>query len=100
MIVTKHAKTRIKSRIGISKKLANKQWKFAIKRGYKSHQTRGHLKKLIDHKSMNGPYPQGCLYYNGHLFIYNAKQMKVITVIPVPGNIMNNINDYLIKKDQ
>jgi len=85
---TRHSKERVKNRMGISGKGTERQLVLAKERGVGHEKMKGQLKKWADSvvfKTSKRPY---VLAYNGHLFLVDQKMDKLITVLPIPNNIM------------
>lgn len=96
--VTKHAEERGKSRLGLNKKAVLRQAQLAYKRGYHHSQTKGNLKKWIDKEATKiGSFASDYIIYNSHLFIFRncGEDKALITMIPVPSNLLGKINNYI-----
>ena len=95
--ITKHAGKRVKERTGVGKsedkiqRLAEK----ALERGYTHAQTKGNLRKILDKHFLSHKTANNMRVYGGNLYIFRNRTL--ITVIPLPSNIINHINDYIIK---
>ena len=93
--VSKHAAERIKERPG--KKLKPERFaKMAVERGLAHGELKGNLRRWVD--SMVLPYRKKSrpYIYNGHLCVF-SRDLHLITVIPVPGNL-NALTARLIQQ--
>lgn len=98
VIITKHAEKRAKERIGLNKKAVQRQGELALEKGVCHNKTKGNLKKWIDKEATKiGSFASDYILYNSHLFIFrNCGEDKVlITMIPVPSNLMSKIKSYI-----
>lgn len=94
--VTRHGEKRIRERIGVSKKGAERQAEMALERGLSHGQMKGSLHKWVTSVAMK-EYRRGQYYiYNNKLFIY--KSSLLITVIPVPSNLHKSVAEQNKKK--
>ncbi len=95
--VTRHGEQRIRERIGVSKKGAERQSELALERGISHGEMKGRLHKWVTSVAMNEAQTRGKYHiYNNKLFIY--KSNALITVIPVPSNLHKAVAEQTKKK--
>ena len=95
VIVSKHAKKRIKERCGIRKSSADRVCRLATERGVERAGTKGPLRKWLDLKySKQG---EGSIYVWGDAAYLISKQNVVITVIPVPTEFRKNLKRMFVQ---
>ena len=92
MTVSKHANKRIKGRMGINMKSGDRQLSLAIERGIHHGQMKGNLRKWADSFALRDEKKKYVVTYNAHLFLIDKSSKTLITMIPVPSNIMKNIH--------
>lgn len=87
MRVSRHAKDRIKERVGIPKKSSDRLVQKVLEKGVERRQTKGRLNKWLTSKYYNNPrYNETRIYVYGdkaYIFANNT----LITVIQIPQDI-------------
>ena len=86
MVVTKHAKQRMKKRCGLNEKSADRLAHIALKKGLHHKDLTGNLKKWVD-----GLYFKKCTANNIRLYgdkAYIFHDDKLITVLQIPHNLV------------
>lgn len=78
---TTHAKKRTKERIGISKKLADKNAKKAMQYGVPRKKTNGKLRRYLDKFEADN-----VKVYNRYVYLFSWDK-ALITVIPLPSGL-------------
>jgi hypothetical protein len=86
LIVTCHAKERVKERLGISKKLTSKIADKALKHGVKHFNAKGKLKKYMDSLYLNNKKANNITIYNREVYIF--KDLILITVLNLPKDLI------------
>lgn len=86
MIVTNHAKKRIKERINIPKSSVDRIAKKAIQNGLKHSETTGQLCKFLDKLFLSHRTARNMRVFNQKVFLF-SKDMILITVVPLPNNL-------------
>ncbi len=81
-IVSKHAEKRTKTRLGISKKLADKNAKKAMEFGLTHAETKNGLKRYLDSLYLSYGIANNMRVYHHHVYIF--KGVKLITILPLP----------------
>lgn len=82
VIVTKHAKKRVKERVGISKKLVEKNAEKALKFGIKHSDTTGRLNRYFSHLYFVNKNANNVRIYNKKVYIFCDE--RLITVFDLP----------------
>lgn len=95
MYVTKHAKKRVKERVGVSKTKADKMAKMAIERGVERTQTKGRLRKWVDSQFYKNPHTTEIYIYGDKAYIFIGEGL--ITVLQIPSDLTRDIPN-MIKK--
>lgn len=80
--ITKHARRRTKEKVGISKKLAEKNADKALQFGLTHAETRAGLKRFCDALYLAEHKPNNLRIYHGHAYLFRGQTL--ITIIPVP----------------
>ena len=86
MIVTTHAKKRIKERINIPKASVDRIANKAIDKGLKHSETSGQLCKFLDKLFLSHRTAKNIRVFNQKVFLFSQK-MILITVVPLPNNL-------------
>lgn len=84
---SKHAKTKTKERLGLSKNIADKNADKAFEHGLRHGDCKGGLKRYIDGLYLR--YKRGSDYriYNHHVYLFDVHTNKLITVIDLPQSL-------------
>lgn len=89
--LSKHSKTRMKERSGITNNSSEKMAKRAMLHGVKPEETTGLLRQWIGNRRLSRPIT---LYiYAGMAYIFNKNTL--ITAICVPEEIKNHLSEYV-----
>lgn len=87
MRVSTHGEERIRKRIGINKKSAERQARLALERGLYEDQLSGYLRQWVQDHSDSVQYsPKTCVLYNNALFIYGTDNV-LVTSLKIPQHI-------------
>lgn len=97
MRVSKHAKTRLKQRCGVTKKSSVKMARRAYNMGIRHNETKGDLNKWISYLYYKHRSANNIRLYGGKAYIF-CKDM-LVTVINIPHNLLDNF-DSMIKTDE
>lgn len=89
MIVTKHAKQRMKQRNGLSNKSADRMAAIAYEKGLKHGDLSGNLKKWVDKQYFYNRNANQIRLYGDKAYIFHNK--KLITVIQIPHNLVKDV---------
>lgn len=92
LYVSNHARQRIKERCGVSKKKAERICQMAVERGTERENTKGQLRKWLDHKHSKG---QTIMVWGDKAY-FISKEGVLITTIQIPSSITKNIKKYLV----
>lgn len=96
MIVTAHARSRIKERCGINKRDSVRFSENALEYGLKHSEITGNLKKWVDSQYFRNRTVNNIRLFGDKCFIFNGE--KLITVIQIPQNLMKAVNKAMAKK--
>ncbi|MDF2534021.1 MAG: hypothetical protein K0R18_178 [Bacillales bacterium] len=83
VVMTEHGEQRIKDRLGLSKKTADKTAQKALDFGVSHSETKGSLKKLIDGLYLREKKANNIKIYNRNIYLF--KDVVLITVINLPN---------------
>lgn len=101
-VATQHGKERIKERIGIGYKGADRQVNLALERGLTHKDCKSRLLKWVDSQILKGKKENTAFnsvrIFNSKLFIFDGDEERLITVINVPKNLQPIINKIFKKK--
>ena len=86
MIVTKHARQRIKERCGVNKKNADRIASIAYENGLKHSELTGNLKKWVDGLYFRSQTANQIRLYGDKAYIFC--NTKLVTVIQIPHNLV------------
>lgn len=87
MNVSEHAKERLAKRLNINKKAVIRQAELSIERGYALHELSGNLKKWATTKVFQGGHHHTVRVYNNLIFIFDPRDMNLVTAFHVPSNM-------------
>jgi len=82
IILTVHSIERTKERIGLSKKIAEKNALKALERGLTHADCKAGLRRYIDKRFFNNHNTNNVRVYHRYVYIFSDK--KLITVFPLP----------------
>lgn len=85
-VVTKHAETRIKERLGVSKKISEKIADKALKNGISHRDCTGSLKKYVNKLYLSHRKGTNIKVYNRKVFIF--REDLLITVLELPKKLI------------
>ena len=88
-IVTKHARYRMMKRCGIGKKSVNRMAKKVYRLGVRHGETDGNLRKWVDSQYFYNQSANQIRLYGDKAYIFHNE--KLITVIPVPCNLIPEV---------
>ena len=91
--VTKHAKSRMHDRIGITKGIAQKHAGKILREGIKHEDTMGDLHKWMDAEFLRYHTANNMRYYAGRLYIFNGELL--ITVLQDTRNLEDSLSEYV-----
>lgn len=94
---TKHGAKRIKERVGISKKLADKNSKIAFEKGIKHSDVTGQLKRYFDFLYFKNSTANNIRIYCGKVYIFCNE--KLITVFDLPARYSRLVKNVLDKRE-
>ena len=86
MIVTKHAKQRIKQRCGVSEKSSLRIAKIAYENGLRHSDLTGNLKKYVDGLYFKNKNANQMRLYGDKVYVFHNE--KLITVLQIPHNLV------------
>lgn len=86
MVVTKHAKQRMKKRCGLNEKSADRMAKVALEKGLRHKDLTGNLKKWVDRLYFYNETANNIRLYGDKAYIFHGD--KLITVIQIPHNLV------------
>lgn len=89
MIVTKHAKQRMKQRCGLNDKSSERLAKIAYEKGLKHGNLTGNLKKWVDSLYFKNRTANQIRLYGDKAYIFQNE--KLITVIQIPHNLVKEV---------
>lgn len=96
--VTLHGQQRIKDRVGVSKKIADKIAQKALEKGIKHNEVAGSLKRYLDglyllHKNANN-----IRIYNRKVYLFHNETL--ITVLNLPSDFFKTIDKIKRKRKE
>ena len=97
MELKKHSKKRIKERVGIPKKAAERNAANALENGLKHTECAGRLKRYFDFLFLSYQKGGKARIHNNHVYIFTI-QDTLITVLPLPKEHRDVANKLLAKK--
>lgn len=83
--VTQHAAKRIRQRLGINKKAAEKNAEKALRYGVTHAEAKGKLCKYLDSIFLLNYRPTNMRVYNRAVYLF--RDQTLITVLPLPNNL-------------
>lgn len=86
MVITKHAKQRMKQRCGLNEKSADRMAQIAYEKGLKHGDLTGNLKKWVDSLYFYNRNANQIRLYGDKAYIFH--DTKLITVIQIPHNLV------------
>lgn len=89
MIVTKHAKQRMKQRNGLNNKAVDRMADIAYEKGLKHGDLSGNLKKWVDKQYFYNRMANQIRLYGDKAYIFQNE--KLITVIQIPHNLVKEV---------
>lgn len=96
MVLTTHAKTRLKEREGLGVKSANRKADIALEKGIRHCETKGNLNKWITKLYFANRSANNIRIYGDKAYIFDGNVL--ITVIEIPNSIRKNLKSYFKKK--
>lgn len=98
MIVTKHAKQRMKHRCGLKEKSSDRIAKIAYEKGLRHSDLTGNLKKWVDGLYFRNRSANQIRLYSDKAYIFTGD--KLITVIQIPHNLVKEVDKLRRSKQQ
>lgn len=89
MLVTKHAKERIKERCGLKEKSADRMAKIAYEKGLRHCDLTGNLKKWVDGLYFKNRAANQIRLCGDKAYIFQNE--KLITVMQIPHNLIKEV---------
>ena len=96
--VTKHSKERTKERLGLSKKLTEKNAEKALKYGVTHAELTGRLKRYADSIFLEQENANNMRFYHRAVYVFQGQ--KLITLFPVPNRLVPLADKAQKKKDK
>lgn len=90
MIVTNHAKKRMKQRCGVKEKSSDRIAKIAYENGLRHGDCTGNLKKWVDSQYFKERTANQIRLYSDKAYIFTGD--KLITVIQIPHNLVKEVD--------
>ena len=81
-VATKHAAKRTKERVGLSKKLADKNAQKALECGIKHSEVKGSLSRYLDGIYLSNRRPNNMRIYQHNVYLF--RDATLITILPLP----------------
>jgi len=97
MIVTNHAKKRLKERNGFSKNTAERMADKAFKEGIKHSETKGSLNRWVTNLYFMNESANNIRLYGDKAYIFCGETL--VTVIQIPANLMKNMKKMIKEKN-
>lgn len=98
MIVTKHAKQRMKQRCGLKDKSSEHMAKIAYEKGLRHGDLTGNLKKWVDSLYFRNHSANQIRLYADKAYIFTG--VKLITVLQIPHNLVKEADKLRKNKEQ
>ncbi len=95
--ISKHAEMRTKSRLGISKKIANKNAQRAWENGLTHSEAKGSLRRYLDYLYLSRGVASNVRVYHHYIYIFNGTNL--ITVFQLPQKL-EKLADKLQKQKE
>ena len=93
MEISRHARKRIKERVGVGSSNVEKIAKKALEQGISHNQTKGRLNKWITEQYFYNKRANNIKIYGEKAYIFRFE--KLITVIPVPCVLTKNLKKMI-----
>ena len=97
--VTDHARERIKERVGLPKKAAERNARKALDNGIGQSECTGRLKKYAEHLFLSHRRGGKMRFYGNHIYIFTTMD-KLVTVLPLPNEYKPAVNKLLKRRNQ
>ena len=97
MIVTNHAKQRIKQRCGLKEKSSDRIAKIAYENGLRHSELTGNLKKWVDGLYFRNRSANQIRLYSDKAYIFTGQ--KLITVLQIPHNLVREADKLRRNKE-
>lgn len=97
--VSRHARDRIKERVGIPKKSSDRLVERVLERGVERHQTKGRLHKWLTSKYHDSPRKDLTRIYVYGDKAYIIAGTTLVTVIQIPQDIVKDMKRMIKEKD-
>lgn len=96
--VTKHAKGRIRERMGLGKNGVDRVAEMALERGLRHGETKGRLSRYLDSLYLSHGVGNNMRIYSEKVFIFQGNNL--ITVLPLPNELKKLANICLKAKKE
>jgi len=94
--VTKHAGKRLKSRLGLPKKAAQRHAEMVFQAGARHRDVRGRLKRYMDKMFLQHKTATEMRAYGQHLYLFCGSNL--VTVLQLPSNMRGGIPDAAVSR--
>lgn len=90
VILTEHGEQRVKDRVGVSKKIADKVTQKALEKGIQHCETVGSLKRYMDKLYFQHRKANNMRIFNRKVYIFNDNTL--ITILDLPSKYHNTVD--------
>lgn len=97
VIVTEHAAKRTKNRVGLSKKLADKNAAKALECGITHADTKGALKRYLDKLYLSARKANNLRIYHHHVYLFHDNTL--ITIMDLPNQFKRLVDEIQKQKE-
>lgn len=96
--ITDHAKDRTRQRVGLPKRVVEKNAERAFDEGIKHSEVSGSLKRFMDSLYLNGRLANNLRIYCGNVYLFKGRTL--ITVISLPEKYRKKVDDIWKKRSR
>lgn len=97
VVVTEHSVKRTKDRLGLSKKLADKNAQKALEFGITHSEAKSGLRKFLDKLYLSNGNANNVRVYHHHVYLFRGNTL--ITIINLPQNLCKLADQIQKQKD-
>lgn len=97
VVVTEHGVKRTKDRLGLSKKLADKNAQKALEFGITHSEAKSGLRKFLDKLYLSNGNANNVRVYHHHVYLFRGN--RLITIINLPQNLCKLADQIQKQKD-
>ena len=97
VVVTEHSVKRTKDRLGLSKKLADKNAQKALEFGITHADTKSSLRRFLDKLYLSNGTANNMRVYHHHVYLFRGN--KLITIIDLPQKLCKLADQIQKQKD-